>query len=182
MKNIFATLLITSVTLAMSTAGYAATAEQKTTYKAAKDTASADYKTNRAKCDSLTGNPKDVCVEEAKAARTRMKEEAEAAYKGTPRAMASARKEIAKADYGVAKAKCGAMTGNEKDVCIKEAKAALKVAEVDAKADKKVGEVRTEARDDKRDAQYKVAAEKCDALAGAAKDTCQANAKSTYGK
>ena len=79
MKNIFATLLITTVTLAMSTAGYAATAEQKTAYKAAKDTASANYKTNRAKCDSLTGNPKDVCVEEAKAARTRTKEEAESA-------------------------------------------------------------------------------------------------------
>ncbi len=160
----------------------AATAEAKASYKAAKESADADYKVAREKCNSLSGNPKDVCVEEAKAARTRTKSEAEAQYKNTPRARASSRTSIASADYDVAKAKCGSKTGNEKDVCIKEAKAAYVAAKADATADKKVTTARADARDDKNDANYKVAMEKCDALAGPAKDSCVAAAKSQFGK
>lgn len=182
MKKILATILVATATLAMSTATYAATAEQKASYKTAKDTATADYKANRAKCDVMTGNPKDVCVEEAKLVRTKMNEEAEMAYKDTPKARASSRKKIADAEYDVAKTKCDVKTANDKDVCIKEAKAVQKTAQADAKADKKVTEARTDARDDKRDAEYKVASEKCDALSGAPKDACLTSAKAKYGK
>lgn len=182
MKNILATILITTATFAMSTASHAATAEQKATYKAAKETADADYKVNHAKCKALSGNAKDVCSAEAKAARTKTKAEAEAAYKDTDKARAHARKEVADADYDVAKAKCGDKAGNDKDVCVKEAKSAKVAAVSDATATKKVIEVRKDARDDKRDAEYKVATEKCDAMAGAAKDACVASAKAKYGK
>lgn len=182
MKKTFATILITAATMGFATVAAAATAEAKETYKAAKESAAADYKVAREKCNSLTSTPKDVCAEEAKAARTRTKAEAEAQYKDTPRARASARTAIADAEYDVAKAKCGSQTGNDKDVCIKEAKAVNVAAKADAKADKKVGAARVDAQDDKYDANYKVAMTKCDALAGPTKDTCVTSAKAQYGK
>jgi hypothetical protein len=151
-------------------------------YSAAKDRAETEYKAARAQCDSLSGNPKDVCVAEAKAAEKKAKAEAEAQYKNTDKARADARIAAAEADYDVAKAKCGAKTGNDKDVCLKEAKAIEVKAKADAKATEKVAAAREDAREDKVDADYKVALEKCDALSGAAKDSCVANAKAKYRK
>jgi hypothetical protein len=184
MKNnkLLSSLLLGAAIFGCSAMSMAATAEGKATYKTAVDTANADYKAAHAKCDSLSGNGKDVCVEEAKAARDKSKAEAEAQYKNTPKAAKAARTTIADSDYSVAKAKCGSKAGNDKDVCIKEAKAAHVAAIADAKADKKVSDARTDAKDDKTDANYKVATEKCDALAGAAKDSCVADAKQKYGK
>ncbi len=72
----------------------------------------------------MSGNAKDVCVLEAKAARIKTEEEAEATYKDTPKAREHATHEIAEADYKVAKERCDDKTGNDKDVCVKEAKAA----------------------------------------------------------
>jgi hypothetical protein len=148
----------------------------------AKESAATEYKITREKCDSLTDNPKNVCVKEAEAARTRATAEAEAQYKSTLRARIKARTAIANSEYEVAKAKCGSQTGNAKDVCIKEAKAANVAAKADAKADKKVVTARVDAQKEKLNADYKVAIEKCDALAGAPKDSCVASAKSQYSK
>jgi len=130
----------------------------------------------------ITGNPKDVCVAEAKAARVRTEEEAGAGYKNTLRSYTQARLKIASANYDLDKVKCDALTGNDKDVCVKQAKSTLIAAQADAKADKKAIEARTDARDDKRTAEYKVALEKCDAFAGAVKDSCVSAAKTQYGK
>ncbi|MFC5473823.1 hypothetical protein [Paraherbaspirillum soli] len=182
MNKLFACLFVCAATLGFASTAPAATPEAKATYKAAEDSAAADYKIARAKCDSLTGNPKDVCIEEAKAAEKRSNAEAEAQFKHTLKARTSARIAMAEADYAVAKAKCGAMVGNDKDVCIKEAKAVETKAIADAKAHKKVAEAKTEAREDTRDAQYDAALEKCSALAGAAKDTCIASTKVQFGK
>jgi cytoskeletal protein RodZ len=151
-------------------------------YSAAKSKASADYKAAKAQCDTLKDNPKDVCIAEAKAAEKKAKAEAEAQYKNTDKARRDARIEAAEADYKVAKAKCGAMKGNEKDVCIKEAKATETKAKADAKASQKVATARQDATEDKLEADYKVAKEKCDALSGAAKDQCINNAKARYKK
>jgi hypothetical protein len=144
--------------------------------------ADTEYKAAKEKCAALTGNPKDVCKQEAEAAQTRAKAEAKAQYENTPAARTSARIAIANADYDVAKTKCNALTGNDKDVCIKEAKAALVSAKADAKADKKVVAARADARSDKTEANYKVAIEKCDALAGPSKESCVATAKAQFGK
>lgn len=182
MKNIYAAIILSAATIGFANVSTAATPEAKATYKASQASADADYKVAHEKCTALTGNPKDVCVEEAKAARTRAKAEAKATYKNTPSARASARTAIANADYDVAKAKCGSQTGNAKDVCIKEAKAAKVAANANTTADKKVVEARVDARDEKRDANYKVAIEKCDAQTGAPKDACVASAKAQFGK
>ena len=85
--------------------------------------------------------------------------------------------EKAKADYKVARQRCDSLGGNDKDVCMKEAKAAEQRARADAKAAKESGKAGAEAREDKREAEYEVAKEKCDALSGAAKDACLAEAK-----
>ncbi len=168
--------------LCCSAGASAATPEAKAAYAQAKDSAAAAYKAARAQCDAITGNPKDVCVAQAKAARVRADEEAGAYYKNTLKAYTQSRLKIASANYDLDKAKCGALAGNDKDVCVSQAKATLVAAQADAKADKRAIEARTDARDDKRTAQYKVALEKCDAFAGAAKDSCVSTAKSQFGK
>ena len=149
-------------------------------YGAAKDRAAAEYKAAKAHCDGMKGNAKDVCVAEAKAVEKKAKANAEAQYKGTDKARQEAAIAAAKADYDVAKEKCDDKTGNDKDVCRKEAKAVETKAIADAKATEKVAAVRQDAREDKMKADYKVAMEKCDALSGAAKDSCQNAAKAKY--
>jgi hypothetical protein len=160
----------------------AATPEAKAAYAQAKDGAAATYETAHAKCASLTGNPKEVCVEEAKLARVRTEQEAGAYYANTLKAYTKSRIKIASATYDLDKAKCGALAGNDKDVCIKQAKSTRVATESDATADKKAIQARRDARDDKLTAEYKVAMEKCDAFAGTVKDSCVASAKAQYGK
>ena len=137
-------------------------------------------KVTRAKCDSLTGDGKDVCVEEAKGVEKRAKADAKANYKHTTKAQTSALIAAADADYSVAKAKCGAKTGNDMSVCVEEAKAAQTKAIAEAKAHKKVSDAHVEARADSREADYKVAAQKCEAMAGPDKDSCVSAAKAKF--
>lgn len=155
--------------------------------------AEAQYKSDKAMCDSLSGNAKDICVEEAKGKEKVAKADAKAGYEGTPKAREAARVARADATYEVAKEKCDDLAGNAKDVCVKEAKAAHVKATADAKVDRvatensrdnvqKTAAVRADAAQDKRDADYKVAMEKCDSLAGNAKDMCVRDAKARYGK
>lgn len=171
------------VCTAMLTSSVWATSDDKSaTYTAAQKAAGTEYKLARDRCDSLTGNPKDICIAEAKAARVHTEANAKAEYKDTVTARTSARKDIADADYDVEKSKCGSMAGNEKDICIKQAKSNKVAAVANAKADKKVVDAREDANDDKRTAEYKVAMEKCDALTGQGKDNCVSVAKSKFGK
>lgn len=156
--------------------------DAKTAYEMARDTAEANYKAARAKCDLIAGNPHDLCVAEARAARVRAEEEAGAAYKNTLAAYTRARMRIADANYDRDKTRCASLTGNDKDVCMEQAKAVLIAAQADAKADRKTIEARQDAREDKIAAEYKVARERCDAFAGAAKDHCVNAAKAAYGK
>ena len=162
-------------------------------YKADKDRIEAQYKADKAHCATLTGNAKDVCKAEAKGKEKVAKADLEAEYKNSDKARYDARVAKADAAYDVAKEKCDDLSGNQKDVCVKQAKAThtkakadAKVAEVDSKATRvavnKRAEARQDAREDTRDAQYKVALEKCDAMSGAAKDRCVKDAKVHYGK
>ena len=156
-------------------------AGDKTAYESAKASAKSTYEAATKQCDAMKGNAKDICVAEAKAARVKTDEQAEAAYKGTPKARAHAIDEIAEANYKVAMERCDDRTGNDKDVCIKVAKAELTKAKADAKANRKTVEAKQDAAKDKREADYKVAAEKCDALNGDAKNACVKDAKARYG-
>lgn len=162
-------------------------------YKADKDRIEAQYKSDKDQCSSMKGNAGDICKAEAKGKEKVAKAELEANYKNTAKARSDARIAQADADYEVAKEKCDDMSGNQKDVCVKQAKAAHTKAKADAKvarvdrdatrtAENKRADARQNAREDTRNAQYKVAAEKCDAMTGAAKDQCVKDAKTHYGK
>src|SRR5437773_12134972 len=165
----------------------------KDAYDQAVKNAETQYKTDKDACSSRSGNAKDICLEEAKGREKIAKADAEAAYKNTPKTREDARIARAEATHGVAKEKCDDLSGNAKDVCVKEADAALVKAKADAKVDRvaadtqqdsamKQADARQQAAQDKRDADYKVAVEKCDALSGSAKSTCVSDAKLRYGK
>jgi hypothetical protein len=182
MKKTVAMMALGAASLGCATYAMAAPSEAKIAYDGAQEQAAASYKAARAECDAVTGNPKDVCVAEAKAVRVHAQASATAQYKNTLKAYTKARTQIADANYDLDKVRCAALAGNEKDVCVKQAKATKIAALADAKADKKVIDARADARADKRTAEYKVAREKCDAMTGAAKDQCVSAAKSQAGK
>ena len=104
----------------MATTAFAMTPAE---HKAAKESISADYKMNKQKCDALKANAKDICVKEAKGAEDVAKAELEAQYKPSAKASRKVAEARADAAYAVAKEKCDDLTGNAKDVCVKDAKA-----------------------------------------------------------
>jgi hypothetical protein len=170
-----------------------ATPMSKDTYAMATANADTQYKIDKDACSPLSKNAKDICIAQAKGKDNMAKADAKAAFENTPKAREAARVAHAQANYDVAREKCDDLTGNGKDVCVKEAKAELVKGKANAKVDRvaadtsqnaaaKQADARKEANTDKRDAEYKVAIEKCDALAGAAKDSCVGNAKVQFGK
>ena len=159
-----------------------AAAVTKDEYRATTDRISAEYKAAKAKCNALSGQPKDLCVAEANAAQKRAKARAAADYENTAKARENAVIADAEATYMVAKEQCATKTGNDKDVCVKAAKAAETKAKADAKAARQTTVAKADAKDTKREADYKGAREKCDPLTGAAKDKCVADAKAKYGQ
>ncbi|NNG23604.1 hypothetical protein [Telluria aromaticivorans] len=182
MRTSHAFLLVAAALAWANAARAQAVPDPKATYEQARATAEANYKGARARCDLIAGNPHDLCMAEAKAARVRIDEEAEAAYKNTLSAYTQARMKIASANFDRDKVRCAAVTGNDRDVCLEQAKATLVAAQADAKADRKSIEARLDAREDKLAAEYRVAIEKCDAYAGAVKDQCVSTAKTAFRK
>ncbi len=203
MKNLAILAFTLTTGLSFSAASTAQTMS-KDAYKDSESRISAEYKADKDTCDKLSGNAKDVCVEEAKAKEKVAKAELVTRNQNTTKAQYDLRIAQAEAAYAVAKEKCDDKTGNAKDVCIKEAKAAETTAKADAKtflktseankslnnevaddkmkANEKMTDTRRDAVKDKRDAAYGVAKEKCDAYAGDAKDNCLKQAKTRYGK
>jgi hypothetical protein len=176
----------------------------KSEYKAAHKHIVAEYTSDKAHCGSLAGNARDICIAEAKGKEKVAKAELEARYKPSKKTRYDVRVAKAEADYAVAREKCDDKAGNAKDVCVKEAKAALvrgksdaraqlKTSEANATANEESAEARMKAKEtgsearhdaaaEKRDADYAVAQEKCNAMAGDAKDRCMNEAKMHYGK
>jgi osmotically-inducible protein OsmY len=103
-------------------------------YRAVTQKAAADYKAATAKCGSMNGNDKDVCMAEARLARTRTEADALAQYNNTATSRAKARSNMADAEYDLAKAKCGAKSGADKDDCMNNAKSVHTAALADAKS------------------------------------------------
>jgi len=197
------TLIALAISLTLS-AGAMAQALSKDDYKAGRDRISNDYKTAKAACNALSANPKDICVAQAKGAESIAEAELEASYKPSAKTRNKVRIAKAKADYAVARERCDELSGNAKDVCVKEAKSrevaaladakvALTTADANATANQKstdaygkasteVAGARKDAATEKLDAQYKVEKEKCDLYAGDVKDQCLAKVKSSFGK
>lgn len=134
-------------------------------YKQMMDKAAADYKTARAQCDEQSGNAKDICIEQAKAARAHTEADAVVQYKNEKKTVQKAEIAVADAEYDLAKAKCADMTGTEKRNCLNTAKSAQTAAIADAKAEKHAADVAQTGED-------------CNTMTGTAKASCLTRTKS----
>lgn len=91
-------------------------------YKAAKAQAEAVYDKEIERCDTMSGNDKDVCVKAAKSKRESAEADAKAQHKASD-ARKDANEDKLEAEYKVAKERCDNFSGNEKDACVDRAKA-----------------------------------------------------------
>ena len=103
-------------------------------YKAAKEKIEANYKADKAKCDGLKDNAKDVCQKEAKGKENVAKAELEQQYKPSDSNSRKVEEEKVKATYEVAKEKCDDQKGDAKSACEKQAKADETKGKADIKA------------------------------------------------
>ena len=172
---------LVTLTLLSATTAQAATMT-RAEHGASEERIEATYKSERNTCNMQKANAKDVCVQQAKAKEKVAKAELQASYSGKTSDKDKLRFVRADTAYDVAKEMCDDKSGNDKDVCVKEAKAVQAKSRADTKLGETVREAITDDAQVKLDADYKVAAEKCDALAGDAKSSCMTQAKSKYGK
>jgi hypothetical protein len=101
---------------------YAYTGKPGDRNKALEARADAAYAVAKEKCDDLGGNPKDVCLKEAKANKVKALADAKMNKKiGEAENDAAVTKRDA--DYRVATEKCDALAGDAKSACVARAKA-----------------------------------------------------------
>ena len=173
-------------------------------YQMGKTKIKTEYSADKKACASMAGNANDICVAQAKGKANIALTELSDSFKPTRKTHYNVQVAKAESAYDVAKEQCDDLSGNLKDVCVTEAKAAkvtakadanvqLKTAAVTAKVNEKSATaqsaasaekaaIRSDASADKRAAQYKVEKEKCDVLAGSAQDSCLTHAKTNFGK
>lgn len=108
----------------------------KDVYKAEKDRIELEYKAQKARCDSLAGNARDICLIEAKGGEEVAEATLEAQFEPSRENRYKALAAKAEAEYAVAKERCDDQAGDAKEICLKEAKAAEAVAKAEAKREK----------------------------------------------
>jgi hyperosmotically inducible protein len=180
MKLLIATLLATAAGASFAAPTFALN-HDPATYRNATQKAAADYRDAIAKCDTMSGNGKDVCVAEAKLARTETEAKALSKYSNSPASREKARTNLAEAEFTLAKARCDGKSGADKDDCMNNAKSVHTAALADAKADRSsaAGKGATAAATgglvagtDTRDPAKAAAVDKCAQAAGDAKTAC----------
>jgi len=188
MKTLIATLLATAASASFAAPTFALN-HDPATYRNVTQKAAADYREAVAKCDAMSGNGKDVCVAEAKLARTQAEAKALSRYNNTPVSREKARINLAEAEFTLAKARCDGKSGADKDDCINNAKSVHTAALADAKADRDPAAANTAAGSagasaaagasgglvtttDTRDPAKAAAVDKCAQTAGDAKTGC----------
>lgn len=140
MNKLITTAIAAAITLAFSAGALAAQSMSKGEYKAGLDKITAEYKSAKAACDPLSANAKDVCMAEAKGKQKVAKAEFEASNKPSDKTRTAVGIAKAEADYSVAKERCDDKAGEDKKVCVKEAKAAQTRAKADANAQMKTAD------------------------------------------
>lgn len=204
MKTPIITAMAVAAGLAFSFSAMAQTSSlSKQEYKDGLERIESEHSSDKKACQPLSGNASDICMAEANGKEKVSRANLEARDKNTGAAHYDARLAVIDANYSVARERCDDRAGNNKDVCMKEAKAAEISAKADAKAQRKSNKAYRDANDkstgarqeaseksadarhdaavDKRDARYAVAKEKCDVLAGDVQAKCIDEAKARYG-
>lgn len=164
----------------------------KAEFNASKTQIQTEYKANAESCASKSGNANDICMAEVKGKKAIALAELDHEHKPSIKHQYKVSMAKGEAAYDFAIQKCDDLSGNPKDVCVKEAKSAWVTAKSEAKVQIKTSatnadarsdnkEVREDAAADKRAAALKVAEEKCEALANTAKETCLTAAQAKFG-
>jgi hypothetical protein len=130
MKKHLLMLAIASSFLVATQAG----AMSQDEHKIAKEKIEADYKVDKAKCDPMKDNAKDICEKEAKGKQNVAKAELEQQFKPSESNSRKVAEEKVKASYDVAKEKCDDQKGEAKSACAKEAKAEEAKGKADIRA------------------------------------------------
>ncbi len=130
MKKHLLMLAIASSCLIATHAG----AMDKAEYKAGKDKIEAAYKADKASCDAMKDNAKDICMKEAKGKENVAKAQLEQDYKPSPAHARKVEEEKVEAKYAVDKEKCDDQKADAKNICEKEAKAVQAKGKADVKA------------------------------------------------
>ncbi len=103
-------------------------------YKVAKEKIEADYKMDKAKCDGMKDNTKDVCQKEAEGKQKVAKAELDQQFMPSDARAMKVEQEKVDAAYAVAKEKCDDMTGDAKAACVKQARAEESKGKADLRA------------------------------------------------
>lgn len=151
-------------------------------YDTAKARIGSDYDTDKAACETFSGNAKDVCQDKASGKEHVARAQLEADYTGKASDANEVAVTRANAKYATAKELCDNKAGDAQNVCIAEAKATRESALAGTTVTKAVVEASEDAAEDTRDADYTAAKAQCDHLAGPAKDSCISTAKARFGK
>lgn len=154
--------------------------QNKAEYNAAIARADADFKAASNACNARQAHDKDVCLQQAKTNRDTARADAEAMLK-SKNAMADAREDKIDAQYKLAKEKCDALTGDAKNVCLKDAQARYgpTTASYSTASTERQNKAEYNAAIARADADYKVASEACNAQKGHDKDVCVQQAKAS---
>lgn len=108
--------------VALAELEYSYTGKPADQHKVMKVKANTAYAVAKEKCDDLAGNPKDVCVKEAKAVQAKALADAKL-HEKVGEARTDATTDKRDADYKVAAEKCDALAGDAKSSCLSNAKA-----------------------------------------------------------
>ena len=168
--------------LAVTAAAAQAANFSKSSYDNAKADIKATYKAERENCGALAGNSKDICVEQARGREAVALAQLEYNYTGKSADEQKLYAVRADTRYELAKERCDGLGGDNKDVCLRQARTEHEKAQADIKLAKKVTSAIDEADQARMKADYRLAIEKCAQLAGDAKDSCVSTAKSRYGE
>jgi osmotically-inducible protein OsmY len=183
MRTLIATLLATAAGASFAAAPTAALNHDPATYRNVTQKAAADYKAASAKCTSMNGNDKEVCMAEAKAGRVHAEADALAKYNSTAEGREKAATRMAEADYSLAKAKCGAKSGADKDDCMNNAKSVHTAALADAKSGRDVtASTGASATGSTSSGVEKKAMDKCAQAGGSSKTGCLVETKGSVAK
>lgn len=95
----------------------------KSDYQDGRKSIEATTRAALARCREREAGAKDICKAEVRAQETVTKADLQARYRGTVAAATEARVARVKANYEVAKARCGVHKGDERIECIRAARA-----------------------------------------------------------
>jgi len=150
------------------------------------DKANAEYKLAAVKCETLTGQQQEACINEAKLSVNKAKQPNAGATGAVDVKYVSPAAKL-EADYKLAMDKCEKLAGEQQESCMTDTKIRFNKAprtkvQLDAKARNAATEVKTLSPAEKVDADYKIATDKCKKLSGEQLDGCITTAKQRFNK